>query len=144
MFLAKGTPPMNLFPSDQWALILGASSGFGLATAKKLASQGLSVCLVHRDRRGAMDRIEPEFETIKAYGHGFLAFNLDALSADGIAEAINGLKAAGGTGKLRVLLHSIAFGNLKFDITNHVALRTILTRVVRRVSIKRGSELAKP
>lgn len=104
---------MSLFPNDQWALVLGASSGFGLATAKKLASQGLSVCLVHRDRRGAMERIEPEFEKIKAYGHGFLAFNLDALSPDGIAETLNGLKAAGASGKLRVLLHSIAFGNLK-------------------------------
>jgi len=104
---------MTQFPSDQWALVLGASSGFGLATAKKLSSQGLSVCLVHRDRRGSMDRIEKEFDEIKAYGHGFLAFNLDALSPDGIAEAVNGLKAAGAAGKLRVLLHSIAFGNLK-------------------------------
>ena len=104
---------MPQFASDQWALVLGASSGFGLATAKKLSSQGLSVCLVHRDRRGAMERIEKEFELIKAHGHGFLAFNLDALSPDGVAEAVNGLKAAGATGKLRVLLHSIAFGNLK-------------------------------
>ena len=84
---------MPQFPSDQWALVLGASSGFGLATAKKLSSQGLSVCLVHRDRRGSMDRIEKEFDEIKAHGHGFLAFNLDALSPDGIAEAVgeNGL-----------------------------------------------------
>ncbi len=104
---------MSLFPSDQWALILGASSGFGLATAKKLASQGLSVCLVHRDRRGSMERIEKEFVEIQSFGHGFLAFNLDALSAEGIATTLEGLKAAAGTGKLRVLLHSIAFGNLK-------------------------------
>jgi NAD(P)-dependent dehydrogenase (short-subunit alcohol dehydrogenase family) len=104
---------MPLFPTDQWALVLGASSGFGLATAKKLASQGLSVCLVHRDRRGSMDRIEKEFAEIQAFGHGFLAFNLDALSAEGIQTTLEGLKAAGGAGKLRVLLHSIAFGNLK-------------------------------
>lgn len=104
---------MSLFPNDQWALVLGASSGFGLATAKKLASQGLSVCLVHRDRRGSMDRIEKEFDEIKAFGRGFLAFNLDALSAEGIQETLQGLLAAGGAGKLRVLLHSIAFGNLK-------------------------------
>ena len=104
---------MPLFSSDQWALVLGASSGFGLATAKKLASQGLSVCLVHRDRRGSMDRIEKEFDVIRAHGHGFLTFNLDALSPEGVLETLNGLKAAGAAGKLRVVLHSIAFGNLK-------------------------------
>jgi len=104
---------MPQFSSQQWALVLGASSGFGLATAKKLAGQGLSVCLVHRDRRGSMDRIEIEFEEIRAHGHGFLAFNLDALSPEGITTAISGLKVAGGEGCLRVLLHSIAFGNLK-------------------------------
>ncbi len=104
---------MGIFQSTQWALILGASSGFGLATAKRLAAQGLSVCLVHRDRRGAMERIEKEFDEIRAHGHGFLTFNLDALSPDGIAETLNGLKAAGAEGHLRVLVHSIAFGNLK-------------------------------
>jgi len=104
---------MPLFSTNQWALVLGGSSGFGLATAKKLASQGLSVCVVHRDRRGSMERIEKEFEVVRAFGHGFLTFNLDALSPDGIAETVAGLKAAGAAGHLRVLLHSIAFGNLK-------------------------------
>jgi NAD(P)-dependent dehydrogenase (short-subunit alcohol dehydrogenase family) len=32
------------FSPDQWAVILGGSSGFGLATAKRLAAQGMSVC----------------------------------------------------------------------------------------------------
>lgn len=102
------------FSNKQWALILGGSSGFGLATAKKLSAAGLGVCVVHRDRKGAMDRIEPEFEAIKANGNGFLALNLDALSAQGIQETVTALKdAMGAAGRVRVLLHSIAFGNLK-------------------------------
>ncbi|MGH7860415.1 MAG: SDR family NAD(P)-dependent oxidoreductase, partial [Candidatus Binatia bacterium] len=48
------------FEPDDWAIILGGSSGFGLATAKRLAREGMSLCIVHRDRRGAMSRIEPE------------------------------------------------------------------------------------
>lgn len=105
---------MGLFNQNQWALILGGSSGFGLATAKKLSSQGMSVCIVHRDRRGSMERIEREFDLIRGHGHGFLALNVDALSAEGIQSVLSALKdKLGSAGKIRVLLHSIAFGNLK-------------------------------
>ncbi|WP_297430825.1 SDR family NAD(P)-dependent oxidoreductase, partial [Clostridium sp.] len=74
---------MTKFHRDQWALILGGSSGFGLATAKKLAQEGLSVCVIHRDRKGAMERIENEFAVIRQAGTGFMALNLDALSPEG-------------------------------------------------------------
>ena len=47
---------MIRFESRQWALVLGGSSGFGLATARKLARHGMSVCVVHRDRKGSMAR----------------------------------------------------------------------------------------
>lgn len=103
----------KVFSADQWALILGGSSGFGLASAKKLAADGLSVCIVHRDRKGVMDRVEKEFDTIRAHGHGFMALNVDALNPEGITGVISSLVEAGVTGNLRVLLHSIAYGNLK-------------------------------
>lgn len=102
------------FCTDEWALILGGSSGFGLASAKKLAENGLNVCVVHRDRRGAMSRIEPEFDWIRDHGVSLLTFNKDALDADVREEILDGLAEALGTaGKVRVVLHSIAFGNLK-------------------------------
>ena len=102
------------FQPNQWGLILGGSSGIGLASAKKLSSQGMSLCLVHRDRRGAMARIEKEFETIRSHGHGFISLNLDALSEAGQSQIISSLQEAmGQNGKLKMLLHSIAFGNLK-------------------------------
>ena len=34
------------FDGSHWALILGGSSGFGLATAQKLARHGMNVCVV--------------------------------------------------------------------------------------------------
>jgi NAD(P)-dependent dehydrogenase (short-subunit alcohol dehydrogenase family) len=105
---------MTGFDGNQWALVLGGSSGFGLATAKALAGRGMSVCVVHRDRRGAMPRIERDFDEVRAHGGGFLALNLDALSADGRATTLDALAAAAAPdGRVRVLLHSIAFGNLK-------------------------------
>ena len=71
------------FPSNSWALILGGSSGFGLATAQKFAEQGVNVAIVHRDRRGAMSRIEPEFEKIKGLGVEVRTWNVDAIKCDG-------------------------------------------------------------
>lgn len=104
----------NDFPADEWGLILGGSSGFGLATAKKLARHGLDLCIVHRDRRGAMKRIEPEFESIRDEGVRLRTFNTDALDAGSRGEVLDGLaEAMGPEGGVRVLLHSIAFGNLK-------------------------------
>ena len=70
------------FSADQWGLILGGSSGFGLATAQKLAQKGMSVCIVHRDRRASLAKIEPEFEKIRAGGARLLTFNTDALDAE--------------------------------------------------------------
>lgn len=102
------------FNRSHWALILGGSSGFGLATALKLARHGMNIMVVHRDRRGAMARIEPSFEHIRATGVGFQALNLDALSPEGRARTLAELGTAmGDQGKVRLLLHSIAFGNLK-------------------------------
>ncbi len=94
-----------------WAVILGGSSGFGLATAQKLAEHGMNLCLVHRDRRAALRAAMPEFEKIRSQGVELLSFNADALSPEKRCEILDEL--ARRTGKVRVLLHSIAFGNLK-------------------------------
>lgn len=102
------------FSPEHWALILGGSSGFGLATARKLAAHGMNLCLVHRDRRGAMARIEPEFEAIRRTGVRLITINDDALDATTRGEILDRLKTElGADGRVRLLLHSIAFGNLK-------------------------------
>jgi NAD(P)-dependent dehydrogenase (short-subunit alcohol dehydrogenase family) len=105
---------LNRFTGNQWALILGGSSGFGLACAKKLAASGMSVAVVHRDRRGAMAAIEREFDAIRATGAALLTFNVDALASEPRAAVLGALaERMAGEGRVRMLLHSIAFGNLK-------------------------------
>lgn len=105
--------------SNYWALILGGSSGIGLATAKKLSSQGMNILVVHRDRKGAMERIENEFNVIrenlsKFNDVKFVAINENALVESGRTNVLQVLKGAmGENGKVRLLLHSIALGNLK-------------------------------
>ena len=105
---------MGVFNHDQWALILGGSSGFGLATAKRLSADGMSVCVVHRDLRGALSGIEKEFDRIRAHKNGFLALNVNALTADGRKKVFDSLfDQMGKNGRVRLFMHSIAQGNLK-------------------------------
>ena len=89
--------------SNEWALILGGSSGFGLATAHKLSRHGFNVCVVHRDRRGAMKHIEPEFDAIRGRGVSLLTFNADALKAEKRDEILDALaESLGAAGKVRL------------------------------------------
>ncbi len=102
------------FPIDSWALILGGSSGFGLATAQKLAEKGMNLLIVHRDRRGAMKAIDPEFEKLRGLCPAMKTWNVDAISAEKRDVVLAEIQEAlGDSGRVRVLLHSIAFGNLK-------------------------------
>ena len=105
---------MMRFASEHWAIILGASSGMGLATAKKLAQHGMNICAVHRDRRAHAARIDADFAEIRAYGVQCLPFNVDALDAEVRKNVLDNLTGVlGAKGKVRTFLHSIAFGNLK-------------------------------
>ncbi|MBX7136833.1 MAG: SDR family oxidoreductase [Oligoflexia bacterium] len=96
-----------------WALILGGSSGFGLATAKALALEGMHICVVHRDRRGALERIEREFAEIRGAGVQLKTYNLDALDAAVRTNLLDTLKAELGSGTIRLMLHSIALGSVR-------------------------------
>jgi NAD(P)-dependent dehydrogenase (short-subunit alcohol dehydrogenase family) len=105
---------MMTFDSNYWAVIIGGSSGFGLAAAKKLAAHGMNLCIVHRDRRSAMKKIEPEFDKLRQTGVKLLAFNLDGLSDEGRTQVLDELSGVlADQGRIRLVLHSVAFGNLK-------------------------------
>jgi NAD(P)-dependent dehydrogenase (short-subunit alcohol dehydrogenase family) len=96
-----------------WALILGASSGMGLATAKKLAADGFHIIAVHRDRKGSMPRVQKEFDTIAQYGRNIVAINENALTEDGRQSILAQISDYLGGGQIKLMLHSIALGNLK-------------------------------
>ena len=97
-----------------WALILGGSSGLGLATAKKLAQHGYHIVILHRDRRTDLDNIEKSFTEIRAFGNQLLALNVDALNSDKRTSIISEIKSALPKGhRIKVLVHSIAKGTLK-------------------------------
>jgi NAD(P)-dependent dehydrogenase (short-subunit alcohol dehydrogenase family) len=125
------------FSRDQWAVILGGSSGFGLATAQRLAAQGMSIAIVHRDRRALLAKIEPEFEKIRATGAELKTFNVDALSAEKRVGVIDELAAAmGGEGRVRVLLHSIAFGNLKLLVPEAKKAEGVASELAAKLGVE--------
>ena len=99
---------------NYWALILGGSSGLGLATANKLAKHGMNICIIHRNSRTQETEINSNFDIIKAEGVQFKSFNVDAFKQEKRTQIISELTAIlGSEGKIRTLVHSVAKGNLK-------------------------------
>ena len=99
---------------NYWAIILGGSSGLGLATAKKLAKHGMNICVVHRNSRAQIQEIEQHFDEIREENIAFNSFNVDALNAEKRESVLSEIKEKLGlNGKVKTLVHSIAKGNLK-------------------------------
>jgi NAD(P)-dependent dehydrogenase (short-subunit alcohol dehydrogenase family) len=95
--------------NGEWALILGGSSGLGLATAKKLASHGMNICIVHRDRKSNLPNFEKEVSEMIAEGVEVLSFNIDAMKAESIETVLEELAGK----NVKLLVHSIAKGSVK-------------------------------
>jgi NAD(P)-dependent dehydrogenase (short-subunit alcohol dehydrogenase family) len=104
----------KLIMEKNWALILGGSSGLGLATAKKLAQNGYNICIIHRDSRVDLVHIENDFQEITLSGAELKSFNVDALKSEKREAVLQELKTLFSPDeKVKVLVHSIAKGNLK-------------------------------
>lgn len=103
---------------EDWALILGGSSGLGLASARKLALHGMNICIVHRDRKSNLAAFEKEIEKMKAQGIEILSFNKDALAKETMAEVIAALPSK----SVKLLVHSIAKGSVKPMFSNENSL----------------------
>ncbi len=100
---------------SDWALILGASSGFGAAVSKRLAEAGMNVCGVHLDRKATLPNAEAVKNYITSLGRDVMFFNRNAADDETRGEIIAQLKSKleESGSFVRVFLHSIAFGSLR-------------------------------
>src|SRR6266545_4660302 len=98
-----------------WALILGASSGFGGATAVELARNGFDIFGVHLDMRQTLPNAQAIMKTIEDAGQRALFFNVNAADAGKRADVIAAIvkETAADGSFVRVLMHSLAFGALQ-------------------------------
>ena len=111
---------------ERWALVLGASSGFGEATALALAGAGYRIVGVHLDFRAALARVEELKERIESAGSEALYLNMNAADDGKRAWAIGQIGArfderrrSGADPYLRVVVHSLAFGTLLPFVADH-------------------------
>jgi NAD(P)-dependent dehydrogenase (short-subunit alcohol dehydrogenase family) len=105
-----------------WALVLGASSGFGAATSLALARAGLHIFGVHLDRKSTLPNAERLAADIKALGREAHFYNVNAADEEKRAELASEmeriLRERDELGQVRVMLHSLAFGTLKLFIAD--------------------------
>ena len=103
--------------ATRWALVLGASSGFGEACSLHLARAGWNVFGVHLDRKGTQPNVDRIVGEIRAAGRRAEFFNVNAADDAKRAEVVAAIeKICGGEpreSRVSVLLHSLAFGTLK-------------------------------
>jgi NAD(P)-dependent dehydrogenase (short-subunit alcohol dehydrogenase family) len=109
-----------------WALVLGASSGFGAATARAWARAGFGIIGVHLDLRGTRAAAEAVRDEIEAIGVPVVFHNVNAaddakreLVVSALGELFAERRAAGEDPMVGAMLHSLAFGSTLHYITDN-------------------------
>ena len=93
------------------ALILGASSGLGLATARKMAAEGWDLILLFRSRKSELKLLESEWERWKESGLRIWTYNRDATLESVRMEVLRSAQENGL--QIKLFVHSLARGHLK-------------------------------
>lgn len=111
------TTPSQSPKLQGWALILGASSGFGGAASIALAEAGMHIFGVHLDRKATMPNAERIVTTIKQAGREAIFFNVNASDPEKRREVLDQMEKIladrGEPSSVKVIVHSLAFGALK-------------------------------
>ena len=105
---------------QNWAIILGASSGIGASCAEALAKKGLNIYGLYLRKK--QSEIEVLKSTLEAYNIEVIFKKANAANLDNINTCVQELAQKKDI-KIKMLIHSIAFGTLKNMIStddNHL------------------------
>ena len=97
---------------QNWALILGASSGFGASTCKELAKRGINIYGIHLDRKSGMEKVHSLIDDLKKENIEVRFNNMSATDCKKRGAVIRELQSIGNI-RIKILMHSLAFGALK-------------------------------
>ena len=118
-----------------WALVLGASSGFGAATARAWAQAGFGIVGVHLDLRGTRAAAEAVRDEIAALGVPVEFHNVNAADDEKRGRVIGAIKErfaerreAGEDPIVGAMLHSLAFGTTLHYVTDDEGRQEISRR----------------
>jgi len=102
---------------ERWALVLGASSGFGGAVSKGWARAGFNIVGVHLDMRHTIATANQVREDIEAAGARAVFHNVNAADDEKRTQVVQSIvdlfaerRAAGVDPTIGAFLHSLAFG----------------------------------
>ena len=96
----------------RWAIVLGASSGFGEAISLRLAEEGMNIVGVHLDRKSTQPHAEEVVQKVRACGSKAIFFNVNAADAERRGEILSEVEKQS-EGGVHCLVHSLAFGTLR-------------------------------
>lgn len=99
---------------NYWGLILGGSSGIGLGIAHKMATEGMNLIILHRDRKQSANIFMEKVDKMRAEGIKVITKNVDALREEERQNVIQDIQNEfSPKDKIRLLIHAISRGNLK-------------------------------
>jgi enoyl-[acyl-carrier protein] reductase III len=127
--------------SNEWGLILGSSSGFGAASAIELAKCGMNIFGVHFDRKPTLPNAEATMQAIRDTGREVGFFNVNAADPENRAMVLDRVRdrLSGEGKKVRVLLHSLAFGSVRPFIGASEAERTTKSQMEMTLDVMANS-----
>lgn len=118
---------------NRWALVLGASSGFGEATSVALAKDGCNIAGIHLDRRARANEVLQLTRRIESCGVNAWMFNMNAADESNRDKALDEIAKRWEKdypeARFQVLFHSLAFGSLLPFISENLAERISLRQL---------------